>query len=99
MPLKAPAAALERIAMGRDVASPQSNEQIMVQVRPIRIVGFRPNLSEALPQSMAVRHCDRENTAEVIPAYFGTSSLAIPKLSIISGCKMSVTGIGGGGSD
>jgi hypothetical protein len=59
----------------------------MVQVRPTKIAGFRPNLSDALPQSTAVRHCESEKTAEVMPAHFATFFLSIPKLSIISGCQ------------
>jgi hypothetical protein len=60
---------------------------IMVAVKPIRIVGFRPNLSEARPHRIAVRHCESEKTADVIPAHFATSFLSTPKLSIISGCS------------
>ena len=85
MPLKAPAIALAAIAIGRLVDIPHINDESMVQVRPTRIVGFRPNLSDALPQRMAVRHCEREKTADAMPAHFATFFLSIPKLSIISG--------------
>lgn len=65
---------------------PQSRLAIMVHVKPIRMVGLRPNLSEALPQRTAVRHWEREKTPEVMPAHFAMSCLLMPKLSIISGC-------------
>jgi hypothetical protein len=87
LPLQAPARALERIAIGRVEDIPQIKLEIIVQVRPIKIEGFRPNLSDALPQSIAVVHCEREKTAEVMPAHFATSFLFTPKLSIISGCR------------
>ncbi len=73
--------------MGRVVDTPQINVEIMVQVRPTKIAGFRPNMSDALPQRIAVVHCEREKTAEVMPAHFATSFFFTPKLSIISGCE------------
>jgi hypothetical protein len=85
-PLHPPASALAVIAIGRLFDIPQATLVIMVAVRPIRIVGFRPNLSEARPQRIAVRHCESAKTADVIPAHFATSFLSTPKLSIISGC-------------
>jgi len=88
LPLQPPARALAVIAIGRLVDIPHIKVESIVQVRPIKIAGFRPNLSDALPQSTAVRHCEREKTAEVIPAHFATFFLSIPKLSIISGCGM-----------
>lgn len=60
----------------------------MVHVKPNRIVGFRPKTSEALPQMIAVVHCAREKTADVIPAQLPTFFLGTPKLSIISGCHV-----------
>lgn len=84
-PLQAPESALAMIAIGNVVDIPQISVQTMVQVKPIRMVGFLPNLSDALPQSTAVKHCDREKTADVRPAHFGTFFLSMPKLSIISG--------------
>ena len=38
-----------------------------------------------------MRHCEREKTADVIPAHFATCFLSIPKLSIISGWVLSVS--------
>jgi hypothetical protein len=73
--------------MGRVVDIPQIKVEIMVQLRPIKIAGFRPNMSDALPQRTAVVHCEREKTAEVMPAHFATSFFFMPKLSIISGCE------------
>jgi hypothetical protein len=90
--LKAPAIALAIIAIGRFVDKPHTTLKIKVHVSPTSIVGFRPNLSEALPQSIAVRHCEREKTADVIPAHLATSFFDTPKLSIISGCKQNEQG-------
>jgi len=84
-PLHPPARALAMIAIGSEVEAPHIKLVIMVRVRPVRIVGFLPNLSEALPQTIAVTHCDNEKTEEVIPAHFATSFWFTPKLSIISG--------------
>lgn len=44
------------IAMGRLEDIPHIKHETMVNVRPVKIVGFRPNLSEARPQMMAVIH-------------------------------------------
>jgi hypothetical protein len=90
LPLQPPARALEVIAIGRLVDMPHNKLENMVHVRPIKIAGFRPNLSDALPQSTAVRHCEREKTADVMPAHFATFLLSTPKLSIISGYLMLV---------
>lgn len=76
------------IAIGRLVDVPHSNVHIMVHVKPNKIVGFRPNVSEALPQMIAVVHCDNEKAADVIPAHLATLFSLIPKLSIISGCHV-----------
>jgi len=84
-PLHAPAIARTIMAMVSELDMPQSRLVIIVNVRPNIIVGLRPNLSEALPQIMAVKHCANEKTADVIPAHFATSFLRTPKLSIISG--------------
>ena len=64
---------------------PQMMKHIMVQTRPIMIVGFRPIVSDVQPQGTAVKLCETENTALVMPAHFATSSLGTPKLLIISG--------------
>jgi len=87
-PLHPPAKARAVIAIGRVVDIPHITLVIMVNVRPIKIVGFLPNLSDARPQTIAVRHCESEKTADVMPAHLGTSFLSMPKLSIISGCDL-----------
>jgi hypothetical protein len=86
-PFIPPVSALARMAIGRVVDMPQSKVQHKVQVRPVKIAGFRPNLSEALPHKMAVVHCESEKTADVIPAHLATSFFLTPKLSIISGFR------------
>ncbi len=43
------------MAMGRLVDMPHARKQVMVQARPQRMMGLRPNLSDALPQATAVR--------------------------------------------
>jgi hypothetical protein len=87
-PLHAPANALAIIAIGKLMDIPHSKVHIMVHVKPKRIVGFRPNMSEALPQRIAVVHCENEKTADVIPAHLATFFSSTPKLSIISGCHV-----------
>ena len=74
------------MAIGSEVDMPQNRLDNIVIVKPTRIVGFRPNLSEARPQTTAVVHCESEKAALVIPAHFATFFFSIPKLSIISGC-------------
>lgn len=71
--------------MGRFVDKPHIKLNNNVHMSPINMAGFLPNLSEALPQSTAVRHCEREKTADVMPAHLATSLFFTPKLSIISG--------------
>ena len=84
-PLHPPARALAMTAIGSDVDMPQNRLDNIVIVNPTRIVGFRPNLSEARPQITAVVHCESEKAALVIPAHLATFFFSIPKLSIISG--------------
>ena len=55
------------IAHVRDVEKPHKILMIIVEVKPHRITGFRPNMSDALPHTMAVIHWLRLNTALVIP--------------------------------
>jgi hypothetical protein len=83
--LKAPAKARDIIAIGRLVDRPHIKLKSKVKVRPVNIVGFRPILSESLPHIMAVTHCEREKTADTMPAHRATSFFSTPKLSIISG--------------
>jgi hypothetical protein len=73
------------MAIGRLDDMPHIKLNNMVHVRLVKMTGLRPNLSEALPQRTAVRHCEMEKTADVMPAHFATSLLVTPKLSIISG--------------
>ena len=54
MPFPAPIIARTDIAMGRLVDIPQMTKQHIVLASPIRMVGFLPNLSEALPHATAV---------------------------------------------
>ena len=73
------------MAMARLVDTPQTRKQSMVQIRPTRMMGFRPKRSEARPQGTAVTLWDKEKTAPVRPAQKGTSSSTTPKLATISG--------------
>ena len=86
-PLQPPARALATIAVGRFVDMPHSKLDSIVHNSPVRMAGLRPNLSEALPHSTAVRHCEREKTPDVMPAHFAMFFFSMPKLSIISGCN------------
>lgn len=64
---------------------PHITKHVMVLARPIRMVGFRPILSDALPQATAVQLCVIEKMAPVKPAHLATSFFSTPKLAIISG--------------
>ena len=64
---------------------PKSKLEPMAHVRANIMMGFRPYLSDARPQGIAVRHWLAEKTAEVMPAHLATSFSGIPKDSIISG--------------
>ncbi len=77
--------ALTVIAMGRLVDMPQAMKHTIVHMSPRSMVGFRPMRSDAHPQATAVVLWDIEKTAAVSPAHLATSSLATPKLFIISG--------------
>jgi len=66
-PLPPPDNARAVIAQGRLLDKPQKRDVIMVIDKQVRIIGFRPNLSDARPQATAVQHCERLNTALVIP--------------------------------
>ena len=55
-PFEAPAIDLTIIAQVRDREKPKSRLVVMVQVKPIKIVGFRPKRSDACPQNTAVTH-------------------------------------------
>ena len=73
------------IAIVRLVDRPHTTKQIMVLVRPIRMIGLRPNRSDALPQGTADMLWATEKMLPVKPAHFATSFLGTPKLLIISG--------------
>jgi hypothetical protein len=73
------------MAMGRLVDMPHRRKQHMVLARPTRMTGFRPNLSDALPQATAVILWDTEKMAPVKPAHLAISFFSTPKLAIISG--------------
>lgn len=89
-PFPPPDSALAKIAQGRLWDRPQKRLVNMVIKSPVRMTGLRPNVSLARPQATAVTHCARLKTALVIPAHLATLSLSTPKLSIISGCTVSV---------
>ena len=84
-PFDAPANAREAIAHPRFSEKPKQRLASIVQTMLSRIMGFRPNRSEARPQAMPVRHWLKEKTAEVTPAHFATSVLGTLNDSIISG--------------
>jgi hypothetical protein len=73
------------IAIHKLVETPHSMKQVMVLIKPIRIIGFLPNLSDALPHGTAVALCDIEKIAPVMPAHLAISFFSTPKLAIISG--------------
>lgn len=73
------------MAMVKLVDMPQATKQHMVAKRPVKMTGFLPSRSEALPQATAVALWDIEKTAPVMPAHFATSFFSTPKLLIISG--------------
>lgn len=73
------------MAIFRLVETPQAKKKHMVQNRPVMMIGFLPNLSEARPQGTAVKLCAKEKTALVAPAHLATSFSSTPKLAIISG--------------
>ena len=78
------------IAHARDRERPKNRLASIVQSKPTRITGFRPNRSEARPQKRPVSAWLKEKTADVIPAHLATLFFGTSKLSIISGCVKSV---------
>ena len=85
-PLLIPANDLATMAHARFREKPKKRLAVMVHNMPSMMTGFRPNLSEALPHAIPVKHWLREKVAERRPAHFATSFLGTLKLSIISGC-------------
>lgn len=73
------------MAMNKLVDEPQMMKQIMVLIKPMMMVGFRPIVSDVQPHGTAVKLWATEKTALVMPAHLATSSLGTPKLLIISG--------------
>jgi len=49
--------------------NPSSNTVPIVHAKLAMITAFRPNLSDARTQTIAVRHCETEKAADVRPAY------------------------------
>lgn len=84
-PFEAPAKDLAAIAHARFREKPKQRLASMVQTMLVRMMGFRPKLSEARPQAMPVRDWLKAKTADVMPAHFATSGLGTLKDSIISG--------------
>lgn len=72
-------------ACTRLVDVPQRMKQNMTLIRPIRMVGLRPILSESRPHGTAHRLCDTEKVDPTRPAHFATLLSGMPKLLIISG--------------
>lgn len=64
---------------------PHSMKQNMTLIKPSRMVGFLPILSESRPQATANMLCDTEKVDPTMPAHFATLFSGIPKLLIMSG--------------
>ena len=84
-PFDAPANDLEAMAQPSFREKPKQRLASMVQTMLVRMMGFRPNRSEARPQAMPVRLWLKAKTADVMPAHFATSALGTWNDSIISG--------------
>lgn len=84
-PFPPPIIARATTAIVKLVDMPQSKKQIIVLAKPMRMMGFRPNRSDARPHATAVVLCAMEKMAPVNPAHRATSSFSTPKLAIISG--------------
>jgi hypothetical protein len=84
-PLPAPARILAAIATVRFVLKPHTKLVIIVAVKPRRIAGLRPCVSENLPQATPKVACEREKLAAQTPAHLPTEFCGTPKLRIISG--------------
>jgi hypothetical protein len=69
----------------RLLEKPKSMLDIMAHDNANRMIGFRPYVSDALPQGIAVRAWLTEKTAEVMPAHLATSLRGTLNDSIISG--------------
>lgn len=85
MPFVAPDIARTVRAIHKLVDTPHIMKQVMVLISPIKMIGFLPNLSDALPHGTAVALCDIEKMAPVMPAHLAISVFSTPKLAIISG--------------
>jgi hypothetical protein len=71
--------------MGKLVDIPSISMEHMVLKSPRRMIGFRPYLSDAVPQISPVQAWQMGNMADVIPAQRAMSFLGMPNDSIISG--------------
>lgn len=72
LPLEKPCIDRAAKAMAIELENPNMRVVIMTRVKASRIIGLRPKRSEALPHTMAVRHCEREKQADSQPEYFAT---------------------------
>lgn len=68
LPFDRPCIDLVMKAIGRLLENPNNMLEIMVQVKAIMIIGFRPNLSDARPHEMPTRAWESEKTSDSIPA-------------------------------
>jgi hypothetical protein len=84
-PLPAPARTLATIATAKFVLKPHIKLVIIVAVKPRRMAGLRPWVSENLPQATPKVAWLKEKTAAQIPAHLPTAFCGTPKLRIISG--------------
>lgn len=84
-PLPRPIRKRDVMACVRFFEVPQRMKQNITLTRPIRMVGFRPILSESRPQGTANMLCDTENEDPTMPAHLATLFSGMPKLLIISG--------------
>jgi hypothetical protein len=67
------------------VLKPHIKLVIIVAVKPRRMAGLRPWVSENLPQATPKVAWLKEKTAAQIPAHLPTAFCGTPKLRIISG--------------
>lgn len=84
-PLPRPIRNRAESACARFFDVPQSMKQNMTLIKPMRMTGFRPILSESRPQGTANMLCDTEKAEPTMPAHLATLFSGMPKLLIISG--------------
>src|SRR5437667_10846615 len=81
-------AARAKIAIGKDVETPNSRPKAMAKKSPARTVGLRPIRSERAPQGTAVMHWQMEKMADVKPTHLAISLSWTARKRIISGYKI-----------